>query len=255
LFRHGAGLTVTIDDTGRYELAAAGREIAFWPVPGGTLDYARAHFLGRVLATSMHFEGALVLHGSAVSYPDGAVVFLAPKHSGKSTLALSLTLAGARLISDDTISVVGASEGAPMVRPGIHSVRLFPDTAVRLAGVADRAQRDDGKELVTGLPSDRVEQETRHLAAVYLLAPAASIVGGVAIGRRPLPQPLAAAAMVGQGKITEMLGRAEAPVLLARAARVASRIPVFQLAVHHDLSRLPEVTGQLAEWHSTGAGV
>lgn len=249
LFRTSNGLTITVDDTGRYELIREGREIRLSRFPGSSLDFARAHFLGRVLSTSMHFEGALVLHGSAVSFPGGAVAFLAPKHSGKSTLALALTLAGAKLISDDTIAVLGPESDGPLVRPGIHSLRLFPDTASRLAGDQSREERADGKQLISGLPSERLEEQTLPLAAVYLLAAAESIEGGAAADRRPLPRPFAAAALVGQGKITEMLGPNEGPVLLRRAAGIATRVPVYQLAVHRDLSRLGEVAARMAEWH------
>ncbi|HSB54894.1 MAG TPA: hypothetical protein VLD58_11080, partial [Gemmatimonadales bacterium] len=210
--------------------------------------------LGRVLSTSMHFEGALVLHGSAVAYPAGAVVFLAPKHSGKSTLALALTMAGARLVSDDTIAVLDPESERPLVRPGIHSMRLFPDSVSRLLGDAVGEHRVDGKLIISDLAAGQLQEETLPLAAVYLLASAESIEAGRAVGRRPVMQPLAAAAMVGQGKISEMLGPAEAPVLLRRAARVASRVPVYQLAVHHDLARLPEVASRMAEWHGTGDG-
>lgn len=255
LRREGPDLSISVDDTGRYLLADGGRSITFWPVPGATDDYMRAHLLGRVLATAMHFDGALVLHGSAVAYPAGAVLFLAPKHSGKSTLALALTVSGARLISDDTIAVTNLDAERPLVRPGIHSLRLFPDSAGRLLGRAEGPQRDDGKQLVSSLPPQQREEETVPLAAVYFLVPAESIAGGVAIGRRPLPQPVAAAAMVGQGKISEMLGLSQAPLLLRRAARVASRVPAWQLAVHRDLSRLPEVVAQVGAWHGAGAGV
>jgi hypothetical protein len=213
------------------------------------LDFGRAHLLGRVLSTALHFNGALVLHGSAVSYPSGAVVFLAPKHTGKSTLALALTLAGARLITDDTITVAMAGTGRPEVWPGVHTLRLLPDTAEHLRA-AQGDQRQDGKYLVTDLHPEQIEERTRHLAAVYLLAAASSIAGGRAVDRRPVPQPQAAAALVGQGKISEMLGAAEAPTLLQRAARLASCVPVYRLAVQRDLVRLPEVAAHLAEWHS-----
>jgi len=107
---------------------------------------------------------------------------------------------------------------------------------------------------VTDLPVDQLEHRSRPVLAIYLLAAAESIIGGQAIARRRLPAPLAAAAIVGQGKVSEMLGAGEQPVLLARAAQVVSRVPVYRLAVHHDLSRLPEVTEQLAAWHAGAPG-
>jgi hypothetical protein len=238
-----------VDDTGIYDITDGGRSITWRALPGSSPDFTRGHLLGRVLATVMHFSGALVLHGSAVSYPAGGAVFLAPKHTGKSTLALALTLEGARLISDDTITLTVCDAAGPEIWPGVHSLRLLPDAASRLAIPVLQEQREDGKYLVTDLPAERLEDGTRPLMAVYLLAPAEAIRGGAALARRRLPTPLAAAMLVAQGKVSEMLGPGEAETLLRRAAAVASRVPVYQLAVLRDLNRLPEVTADLAAWH------
>ena len=253
LFARADGWRIVVDDTGIYDLRDGGRDIRWTRFPLGTLDFGRAHLLGRVLSTAMHFGGGLVLHGSAVSYPAGAVVFLAPKHTGKSTLALALTQAGARLITDDTITVALPRPGTPEVWPGVHSLRLLPDTVERLQATPRRPHAD-GKVLVTDLRPEQLEEGVRPVAAIYLLAAAQSIAGGGPVDRRPMPQPLAAAALVGQGKISEMLGAAEAPVLLQRAARLASHVPVYRLAVQRDFDRLHEVAAQLAQWHSVAPG-
>lgn len=253
LYRLPGGLRIVVDDTGMYDLSDQGRTITWRAFPHGTLDFARAHLLGRVLATALHFEGALVLHGSAVSYPSGAVLFLAPKHTGKSTLALALTLAGGRLISDDTITVVHAD--CPEVLPGVHSLRLLGDTAAGLAGVLPAERRADGKYVMTDLSPESLETEVRPLTAVYLLAAAETIASGEAVARAPLSRPVAAAGIMGQGKVSEMLGPGEAPVLLRRAAQVATRVPVYRLAVVRDMGRLPEVTARMNEWHGIPAGL
>jgi hypothetical protein len=253
LFRLPEGWRVVVDDTGVYDLTDGGRVITWRALPGSSPDFTRGHLLGRVLATSMHFAGAVVLHGSAVSYPPGGVVFLAPKHTGKSTLALALTLAGARLISDDTITLTLPEQGPPDIWPGVHSLRLLPDAAARLAVPVAGGEREDGKQLVSDLPAERLEEAIRPLQAVYLLGAAADIRDGAAVARSRLAAPLAAAVLVGQGKVSEMLGQGEAETLLQRAARVVSRIPVYQLAVLRDLDRLPEVVSRLAAWHDAPA--
>jgi hypothetical protein len=247
LFRTATGWRIVVDDTGIYEVTDDGHTITWSAYPDGIPDFGRAHLLGRVLATTMHFSGLIVLHGSAVAFPEGGVAFLAPKHTGKSTLALALTLAGNRLISDDTLPVT--LDDPPQVWPGVHSMRLLGDAAEHLTGSLPAEQRTDGKYVVDDLPPERLEQHPRSLTAIYILAAAESIKGGVAVARRPLPPSLAAAALVGQGKVSEMLGPAESPVLLQRAARLAARVPVYQLPVLRDVSRLPEVTAQLAAWH------
>lgn len=244
-----SGWRIVVDDTGLFELRDEGREITWFPFPGASIDFGRAHLLGRVLSTALHFNGALVLHGSAVAYPAGSVIFLAPKHTGKSTLAMALTMAGARLISDDTITIDQPDHEPALVRPGVHSLRLLSDSLERSTHTP-REQHEDGKFLVTDLLPEQLEEGSTRLAAVYLLAAAESIHGGLAVARRPVPQPMAAAALVGQGKISLMLGPDQAPTLLRRSAQLVSRVPVYQLAVLRDFQRLSEVAGQLAEWHA-----
>ena len=252
LYQTPGGWRIVVDDTGVYDLTDRGRSIVWHAFPESTLDFARAHLFGRVLATAMHFNGSLVLHGSAVAFPAGAVVFLAPKHTGKSTLALALTLGGARLISDDSIAV--DFDTRPMVVPGVQSLRLLGDSVEKLVGDPPSQQRSDGKYVLSDLPPDRLEDRPVPLAAVYLLAAAESIAAGDPVIRLPLPQPIAAASMVGQGKVSEMLGTGEAPELLRRAARLSSLVPVYRLPVLRDLSRLEEVVERIAAWHGGPAG-
>ena len=242
-----AGWRVVVEDTGEFEISTDGRTITAHRYPDGTWDFLRAHLLGRVLATSMHFDGLLVLHGSGVSYPSGSIAFLAPKHSGKSTLALTLTLAGARLVTDDSLPVVPGEP--PLVWPGVHSLRLRGDSAEQLAGGLPSTQRRDGKYVLSDLPEERLEQAPTPLRAIYLPVGAESLATGASVDRRRLSPPLAAAALVGQSKIPRMLGASEGPELLRRAVRVASQIPVYQLPVVRDLNRLPEVAAQITAWH------
>lgn len=247
LTRAGTGWLIVVEDTGEFLISPDRRTITAFRYPQGNLDFLRAHLLGRVIATSMHFSGLLVLHGSAVSYPAGSVAFLAPKNSGKSTLALTLTLAGARLVTDDSVPVT--LDEQPLVWPGVHSLRLRGDSAEQLAGGLPSTQRRDGKYVLSELPEARLEEDRTPLRAIYLLLPAESIASGDVVDRRRLPAPLAAAALVGQSKIPRMLGTSEGPELLRRAARVASRIPVYQLPLVRDLNRLPEVAAKMQAWH------
>jgi hypothetical protein len=131
----------------------------------------------------------------------------------------------------------------------VHSLRLRGDAAEQLAGGLPSSQRQDGKYVLSELPAERLEEARTPLRAIYLLAPAESIATGAMVDRRQLPVPLAAAALVGQSKIPRMLGPAQGPELLRRAARVASRIPVYQLPLVRDLHRLPEVAERIQTWH------
>jgi hypothetical protein len=247
LYQVDYGWRIVVDDTAEFDLSPDGSLITARPYPDAFPDFLRAHLLGRVLATSLHFSGLLVLHGAAVSLAGGAVAFMAPKGFGKSTLALALTALGGRLLSDDSIPVT--LDERPIAWPGVHSVRVRGDTALHLTGAIPPEQRTDGKFVLTDLPDDRLEELPRPLAAVYVLAPASLIPDGAAIHRSQLPRPPAAATLVGQSKIPEMLGPLHAAALLQRASWVATRVPVYRLAILRDMSRLADAATQLAAWH------
>jgi hypothetical protein len=277
LHRHPHGWRITVDDTGIFDWDASSRCITCWRRPDGTDDFLRAHLLGRVLGTALHDDGHLVLHGSAVVTPAGAIGFLAPKGFGKSSLALALARQGALLLTDDTVAIdlhaftpsrphvsaEGAStssrthagaEGAPTpsrphALPGIVSPRLLPDAAAELGAVADSNARADGKHVVT-LPGDvRVASAAAPLAAVYLLLPASAIDGDRAAARAPLPAVSALAALTGHAKVGAMLGPAAAPDLLRRAAAVLAHVPVQGLVVTRNLARLTEAALEILSWH------
>jgi hypothetical protein len=241
-----AGWRILVGDTGEYEFAEEGRTITVWRYPEGSEDFLRGHLLGRVIAATLHREGMLVLHGSAVGYPAGASAFLAPKGTGKSTLALALTLGGGKLLSDDALPV--RVESPPMVWPGVHSMRLREDSVEQMGGGDPATQRADGKYLVGNLPDERLEESPQPLRALYLLVGAERIAEGGPVARRRLAIPAAATALVGMSKIPLMLGKGEGPELLRRAVQLASRVPVYQLMILRDMQRLPEVAARIAEW-------
>ncbi|MDQ2929443.1 MAG: hypothetical protein M3Y05_01295, partial [Gemmatimonadota bacterium] len=105
LYRHANGFRFVFDDTGHFDITDSGRDIAWSKGPNAEDSWVRADVTGRVFAVAMHASGHLCLHGSAVATGGGAIAFLAPKFHGKSTLALALTRAGARLLTDDIVPV------------------------------------------------------------------------------------------------------------------------------------------------------
>jgi hypothetical protein len=259
LHRHPSGWRISVDDTGVFDWDAPSRTITCWRRPDGTDDFLHAHLLGRVLGTVLHDEGMLVLHGSAVVTPTGAIGILAPKGFGKSSLALALARAGALLLTDDTLAIElhaltsSRPHAPPQALPGICSPRLRHDTAVQLGAALGSTARADGKHVVT-LPGDvRLASAGAPLAAVYLLLPASAIDGDLAAARAPLPAVSALAALAGHAKVGEMLGPGAAPDLLRRAAAVRAQVPVQGLVVTRDLGRLGEAAGLILSWHGGGS--
>lgn len=256
LFRVEDGLILEYGATGCYGIHAGGRMLAWYPDqaseidPDLLLEMARAILLGPVMALALHESGILCLHGSAVAIEGRAVAFLAPKHFGKSTLALSLMVEGARLMSDDLVAI-DASE-TPVALPGVHSVRLWRDVAERLRDrLPGTKVRTGFKETLTDLPRESLARMPVPLAAVYVVHPIKPVPGGRAAHRERLA-PIEAATVLAHGKklMDELVGLREAGPMLAWVAQVVKEIPIYRLSIVRDIERLSEVAREVMAWHS-----
>ena len=253
LLRTGHGLRIETSDIGSFDLAAGGA-IAWRPTPGAREDLARFDVLGRVIPIALHQAGALVLHGSSVAWDGaGAVAFLAPKGHGKSTLALALAQRGARLLSDDATVIAPGADGRPVARPGVHAVRLWEDSAERLAV---RRYGDPGslgrKVVVPAVPVELLATADAPLRAVYLLTGRAPD-GDAPAQRAPVAARDAAVQLVRQTSAGGLLGGVEAARVLERAAAVVRAVPVYALDHVRDYARLDEVADAVAAWHREGS--
>lgn len=249
LYVHADGHRITVDDTGSFELGADARTITWEPGGNAWPDFVRAHLMGRVLATSLYLDGLLPLHASAVETRDGVIAFLAPKGFGKSTLALALVTAGARLGTDDTLPIVPTDP--PLAWPGIHSVRVHEDSIAAVGTATPDLETREGKQVVTGLVPESLQSRPVPLAAIYLLDPAAANAEGVT--RTPMPPTIAALAVVAHVKIGRMLGSTAAAPMLERTAAVTGRVPVFHLHAPRDLARLGDTAVTILTWHGRPA--
>ncbi len=251
LSSHRDGHRITIDDTGTFDLASDHRTVRWEERRGSWPDFVRAHCIGRVLSTAMFLDGWLPLHGSAIETGDGVIAFLAPKGFGKSSLALALTNAGARLVTDDTLPVEPAAMGG-IAWPGVHSLRLSEDAISALGAEPPRLETHDRKLVVGPLATRAVMHTPTPLRAIYLLDPVVSNDIAAATRTR-LPQTLGAIGIVAHVKVGRMLGSAAAPTLLARAARIVEQVPVYSLQATRGLALLPAVAQQLLDWHRAPA--
>jgi hypothetical protein len=234
-------------DTGCYDVSSDGREIIWYPEPGASEELVRCDVMGNVLALAQHLAGAACLHGSAVAIGDAAVGFLAPKGYGKSTLALALTAAGGRLLTDDTLPVDLGTP--PMARPGVHAVRLVRDAAERLGAARQAVGHTDGKHILSDLPAERRMTSAAPLAALYVLMPVAGAPDAPSARRTRMPDVQAALAVVAHAKIGHLLGGSESPVVFERGVEIARRVPVYALQVARDLDRLGDVVDTVLAWH------
>ena len=139
----GGGFRLAYTDSGTFDVAPGGAEIVWYREPNAPLELVRMDVIGRVLAMALHATGALALHASAVEVDGRGIAFLAPKFYGKSTLALALTYAGGRLITDDTLGVMPGEP--PICIPGVHSVRLRAESAARFAAGQSPTESTGGR--------------------------------------------------------------------------------------------------------------
>lgn len=254
-FAHDHGYRIVVQDTGTFDLSQDGRRILWLPNPDPWWDFGRGHLLGRVLSTTLHLEGLLALHASAVELGDGVVGFMAPSHYGKSTLSMQLFQAGARFVTDDTLPVRPGYP--PLAHPGVQSLRVRSGdpNASRLLGrdpVGEPGR--DGKISLPPLPRHRTLHEPRPLAALYLLSPMKPGTVEEPVRRVRLDSVPAAIFLVGQAKIGEMLGSRAAPELLEATSAVASAVPIYRLELERDLDQLPAVVERIFEWHGLPQG-
>lgn len=245
------GLRFTYTDTGVFDISDGGRDLVWYPAAGAPLDLARIDVMGRVMAGALHLGGLLCLHGSAVALGAGScgIGFLAPKHYGKSTLAFAMTQRGAQLLTDDTLPVEFTHP--VRLRPGVHSVRLWTDSAERLASDRIGTGREyGGKHIVDWLPKDRIADQAVPLSAIYVLNPPTEQTLPAFVRRARVSDVPAAMALVRHAKIGALLGKSEAPVLFERAVATARAVPVYELDFVRDFAQVDHVVGQLMEWHA-----
>lgn len=103
--------------------------------PGVDAGFLPVLAAGTALAVHLKLRGELVLHASAVEVGGRAVAFVGASGMGKSTLAALLCTAGARLMTDDVLRVVGVDDEVPLAYPGSTESRLR-EGAHSLAGDA-----------------------------------------------------------------------------------------------------------------------
>lgn len=260
--RAGERLRYAHSCTGVFEVAANGRTIVFDPAPGADLDVARTDLVSRVLLMCVDQEGVAWLHGSAVAIGSRAIGFLGPSGAGKSTMSLALARAGARHICDDTLPVeCGVTT---VVWPSDHTLRLREDSRALLAGSAHAVRRDsDGKFVVThdalaalATPAIASAPASRYpVDALYLLQPPPPPTTGdearpgtVATRRRLAPVVIVPALMA-HLKLGPVV-RDGAPMrALRQLGALANNVPVYELRVTRDWSRLDELVAQVLAWH------
>jgi hypothetical protein len=249
LWRTPSGLRLEYSHAGIFDVSRDGTEITWYRRADAIEELVRSIILGPALALSLELAGFLCLHGSAVAIDGRSVVFLGPKHHGKSTLATALTAAGARLIGDDLIAI---APGTPsMVAPGIASVRLWDDTvdALPVGAICSSVVRGI-KTTASGFADRAVTDGLVPLGAIYILRPVVAR-DTFECERIRLSGAAAAISLAQQTKLPDsLIGTEGTGAKLAGAARLAMSADTWTLATARDMQRLPGIVAQILHWHT-----
>lgn len=127
---------ITYDSVGTF-LIKEGNQIFYDPAsPSETNKKSFRRILeNQVMTVLLLQRGLLVLHASAVSIDDKAVVFLGDRTAGKSTMTAALHQHGYPMLADDVVAI-RFDENTPMVVPGVPQIRLNSE-AVENLGIED----------------------------------------------------------------------------------------------------------------------
>jgi hypothetical protein len=172
---------------------------------------------------------------------------MAPKNYGKSSLAISLvTSHNAKLLTDDTL-LVDPETGVAV--PGVHSIRLWEQTASQFAGIGSGRQVMSDKRIFEAMPDESLEMNEAPIDALYTLVPTQAD-SATTIERQKLDGIAATMALIQYQKLGPLLAGPDAARVFESAAALAARTSVYALRIARDFARLPEAGRSLVEWHS-----
>jgi hypothetical protein len=116
---------------GRFLVSGDGLEILCAPLARAASSWT-ALLIGQLLPLVATLRGLEVFHASAVAQDGRALLFAATTGAGKTSLALRLVLAGARLLADDA-TPIDPRRNRLMVHPGAGALGVRPDEQRRLS--------------------------------------------------------------------------------------------------------------------------
>lgn len=109
-------------------------EIIIEPAPKVEENLIRMALLGAIFSILLYQRDIFPLHASAVAIDEEAVVFMADKGMGKSTLAATLYERGHQLIADDLVAIDVSKPDCPLVLPGFPRLKLLPESVISVLG-------------------------------------------------------------------------------------------------------------------------
>lgn len=216
------------------------------PKDGVADDLVSQPLLGLVISLLLELRGTLCLHASAVSIGEKAAVFLGDKGAGKSTTVGAMLRRGHTPVTDDLVAVDDTlnTASAASIRPGIASMKLWPDAIKALALDADPNDRlihPKGSKLQKPMPA-AISQEPVSLGAFFILQRQKTARDLRADRKQPhaaLQAVLRYTFMARYGETS--LGRDHLVQHMKKCAALVANVPIYDLIIPEDLSRLDQI--------------
>jgi len=235
-------------DLADFEVLKNTKEISCYPKPGTTADTIRHLLLDQVIPLLLSKQGRLVLHGSAVLTPHGAVAFLGESGRGKSTLASSFSEQGSPILTDDCL-LLKEENGLLLAVPSYPGLRLWPETVDALFGqetpLAEVAHYTE-KKRVDGNVGLSFCAEPAALRRIYFLAPTDESEGK-SVSIVPLSARDACMELVKFTYLIDITDRQRLRQEFERLSRLAALPLFYRLSFPRDFSLLPDVHRAILE--------
>ena len=201
---------------------------------------ARHQLLDHVLPRVLDDLGHLMIHGSAVDTPNGAIVFVGDSGLGKSTLAASFQSTGGNLLSDDCMRLAPRPDATVSCRPTYRSLRLWPDSVCTLMATAQSEPMSATQEKRrVKLPDELTPATSATVAAICVLAAPSPGFCGVELNELPPSQ--AVSSLLSQCFRLDPTDNEATKRVFERVADVVENVPVVELVYDRSYDRLPEV--------------
>lgn len=212
-----------------------------------TAENSLRHLLiDQVVPHLLAADGGLVLHASGVATAEGALAFVGPSGTGKSSLAAALVTRGATLLADDFLLLRETDDGYEAT-PAYPSLRLWKDAAEHFtAAAADlptvSAYTDKRRWAVVPPATDA---EHRLRAIVILGGPPGNVAEACEISWARGSD--AFVALFKQGYRIARAERTGQVEEQSRYSRLVERVPLMLLRHRHDYTVMDEVLDRLSD--------
>ena len=243
LGRMTCGYLLRFPEMADFSVLPDAREIRCHAGPDTPESTIRHLLLDQVMPLLLSREGHLVLHGSAVSTPEGAIAFVGKTGSGKSTLAASFSHDGIAVLTDDCLLL--REEGGHLTAiPSYPGVRLWPETADAMFGedwsLAEVAHYTEKKRADENAGVGFCRRPA-VLRRVYFLVPPEEGEPVPEISIEVLSARDAAIELVKFTYLIDVTDRDRLRQEFDRLSRVAVQPLFYRLVFPHDFARLGEV--------------